>query len=666
VFCAASAYRDGPCQAYTAKLNPPPPPPPLTRGQVEVNNVHIRYEDSSSIPSAPFAAGVTFASFTSSAEAASSATLSIGDHASSRSDATTLSSVPTAGLSTASPGISAQFPASSALERRVAKLALCAVYWDPLSLDGAFAELPPGSALTAAFTRGIMTKDVNASYHWYTLQPTSPKVEVLRRVRPDSSATATAAALAAALDVGQIDLSVSRTQLLQASRLSAWVSEHSWLQLRNQLRPLRGVPAKGAPRAEWRAMWRYAYGFVIALYKRQPSAGGLKRWDRSRCHGSVAARNAYISAYARLLGKEADLLAAALQQQIRGGSGGDAAALDTASALRKDRSALADIDAVAALEERLFYEQLVDYRLEARLKAEEGRAQKSSKGVNTVASSSSSGKSGSWVGWLYGGGSSGSTAAAPAAATPGSSTPVQKGVLSPASCPSAGSGFDEAKRRAELLRVALAASSGEAVRLQLSAGMRVCRISLLTGTVTPAGASSNPTQREPKLLTLQFGGSVDFSLRTNGRWSAAASVTSLVAEDDATPSTAFRRVIGPPCNAASTSSPHTSDADGDLRAPPFLTCSVEQVVVESPVALSPHTPHLSSVQPRTATRISVVSQPLEVVLAPAVLRGLATFAAVPAAAALSSGIASGEASPIPLRACIVFSSLHISLIAFGS
>lgn len=139
-----------------------------------------------------------------------------------------------------------------------------------------------------------------------------------------------------------------------------------------------------------RVAWHRAISCVIKLHRRQPRAGGAPRWDRSRIVGSVRARAEYIEAYGTLLAKEAALLEAAKSGALE--LAGDVAKL-TAGIDADSRSKVAALT-VRALEARLLYEQLVDYRIEARLLFEANQAAKAAQAAAAAASSSS------WSSWF--------------------------------------------------------------------------------------------------------------------------------------------------------------------------------------------------------------------------------------------------------------------------
>lgn len=400
----------------------------------EVHGVHVRYEESSGIPASRFAAGLTFASLVS-APTECDLGMTIPSHDSRSMTASH------EGAATSLSASTSQSHVAACMERRSARISLLTIYWDPLDSEmsdstrmahvTAFPS-QPGPALTAAFTAGIMTRDVSAAYHHYVLHPTSPRLDIQRchqqrliilqrmqqqnitaskgvLVTPahaphdrdmgtpvataDAEAPELPPALSLFLSVSQLEFTVNRSRLLQLAALHCWSVEQDSNNLREVLR-LRLRPPAVLPWAP-RAWFRYAVRFIIALRRYQnPHAVG--RWDFSRVRGALYIRRTYINAYRKLVEFEENLFTAAA---TRGADVLSSTLTPTAlsEALRRDpRTAeamrvVADIEGAVAnvsLEALLgaFFRfsimiivihmlpNAIDYRLEARLEAEEARS----------------------------------------------------------------------------------------------------------------------------------------------------------------------------------------------------------------------------------------------------------------------------------------------------
>lgn len=368
--------------------------------------------------------------------------------------------------------------------------------------------------------------------------------------------------------------------------------------LRSEIPPVLGSPQLQA--------WHRAVTCVVKLHRRQPRAGGVPRWDRTRLLGSLRRRSEYIAAFGAVLAREAALLEAARRGAAELAS--DAAKL--AAGVDSDATAKAAAATVRMLEAELLYEQVVDFRIEARVAFEEARA------ARAAAKASSPSSWGSWFG------------AAPA--------------LPPATA--AAASFDAAARKAQLqvrrvsvhfslyaphpcpfcvLQAALvvAESDSETLRLHLVLG----DVTLTLRTGVPAAASAPPAGDapwiEPRLVTFSLAGSAGLSQRRSGSWAVNLRLKTISAVDDVTAGSAYPQLISPRLATSSTV------ADGpDARAavvPQFFKLEFEQIPVDRRSAL---------------TRLRVDSQPLEIVIVPALVRGLASFALSPATAALSSGV----------------------------
>jgi hypothetical protein len=611
-----------------------------------VRNVHVRFEDKESIPGTQFAAGVTFSSFSSHANSGSAGALSA------------LKSLPP--ISAAAAAASAS--ASVQEQRRVAELALFSLYWEPLALNGPFSALAP-SEITSAFSRGITTRDGELARHCYVMAPSSlpMHVDITRRSAPALAApnspgasAAIAAALEASVRVSELELSVSRTQLLQVSHLARWAADQASSQLRNELRvklrPSGGLPSQCAPAGAWKPVWRYAFDFVTELRRRQ--TGRQPRWDCTRATGSVKAYCAYIKAYSALVSKEAALLASELQAQVRNGRGAfdPSAVLNAADTkFRGNRDCSALLEEVKTLEKRMIYEQIVDCRLEARLQAEAksdhalalSQCEAAAEADAAAAASAPRG----FIGWLFGGNSG-------AGKESSTSQSVHRTPHSPGAAASPTPASDGSQRREELIRMAFAKSSGESVLLKFSVDFKLCRLKLggAAARIIPAAnplnnCRDNSAVADPEtlaagfesayLLAVEFTGShVECAVRTNQRWSLAASMESVRAFDGASVGTAFRRFVGPVSTSALTVGREVAFATSPdvVAAHPFMTCSAEQMFLGVRRGSIAH----------SITRIRIESQPLEVILVPNVMRGLASFAHAASAIAQTTGIAAGE------------------------
>ena len=172
--------------------------------QIEINGFHLRYEDARSQADAPFALGVTFASFSTYSRQDS---LAEAPPLTSGSSATELAS---AGAQPSVPGVM----------YRSARLSLACVYLDPLSLDGEFNKLS-SSLRDLAFSRGVPTKE-NAPKHHFLLAPTSPVLQLALNL--DGKAPAEPA-VRASLVLSQLRLVATRRQVTALLFLQAWLEE---------------------------------------------------------------------------------------------------------------------------------------------------------------------------------------------------------------------------------------------------------------------------------------------------------------------------------------------------------------------------------------------------------------------------------------------------------
>lgn len=126
-------------------------------------------------------------------------------------------------------------------------------------------------------------------------------------------------------------------------------------------------PVQGSPQVQ---AWHRSVTCVIKLHKRQPRAGGVPRWDRARLHGALCRRSEYIAAYKTVLSREAALLEASRLGAAELASD----AVKMSAGVDADAAAKIAAATVRRLESELLYEQIVDYRIEARVAVEESRA----------------------------------------------------------------------------------------------------------------------------------------------------------------------------------------------------------------------------------------------------------------------------------------------------
>lgn len=162
----------------------------LLKLRVSVSNVHVRYEDRTSLASSPFAVGVTLDA------------LSLG------------TDEPRAGDPTRT--------------RHGVELSSLAVYWDPLV-----------STSRGLSTQGAGASSAHDSSHCFIVEPLSMDLKVLRSNSARAAVTVGddhSPALAATLTLPAVHLCISRMQALQGAYLGKWVSDQSAVQLREELK----------------------------------------------------------------------------------------------------------------------------------------------------------------------------------------------------------------------------------------------------------------------------------------------------------------------------------------------------------------------------------------------------------------------------------------------
>lgn len=157
------------------------------------------------------------------------------------------------------------------------------------------------------------------------------------------------------------------------------------------------------------------------------------------------------------------------------------------------------------------------------------------------------------------------------------------------------------------------------MRLELRAELRASRIVLLgpvpwrtTGSDAAAAAAT-----DTRIASLHVGGGVRLAVKASGAWSADATLSSLTVDDDVTPGTAFRRVLGPPQDAqAERRNTDVGPRGVSPAAPTFMSLAVEGGLIFH--------------------RVTLTSSPVVIVAAPGFIRALAAFAAAsPVVAALA-------------------------------
>ena len=572
--------------------------------QIEINGFHLRYEDVRSQADAPFALGVTFASFSTSAGGGGG-------------------------------GGSGGAPVPGVVYRS-ARLQLASVYLDPLAAHGEFGKLAsgPGGERAAAFAAGVATAAPTTAQHRYLLAPTSPELQLALNL---DGRVAGEPSVRAGLRVASLALVATRGQASALLFLQAWLEEDRFKQVARALR------AAGRPGvrvgADARAWWRYAKALALGLLRRHRDDSGLKRWDAARVCGALARRRAYITAYRKAVLAEARVIRKAMAA-----AAGDAAAAGAASApgasspssataaapsVSTDAydKALKELDpaagaALAAAEGVTPLECLLEWRAEARLDVEEALAAGREEQLVAAAPggaggggaggkrASTRGSGGSWMSWL-----SSSSSAAPAPPSPAADA-AAAGAAGSSSAAAAGRAaavrtrFEEAKR-----------GGATAVALEVSAELVGASLRLEAAPGTP-------------LLTVAYSGSAAYTAMRGKAFRARLQLHDVRAVDEVTRDSAFRAVLvtarrGAAVAAAAPPPPllalcDAPDAAGSAPAP--ASAPLVDVAVD---AFPPDRADSDYV-------VRVTTQPLTLVVAPQLLRGLAAFAYLPDAAGVGA------------------------------
>lgn len=213
---------------------------PVVRGnmaaQVEVTDVHVRYEDTTSCAGTQFAIGATFKRF-----ATASTPTGSGGH----------------------------------VRSRTAVLEQAAVYWDTHTAEDPplvqFASLAPADMMRA-FAEGV----THRAAHVYVASPSTPTVLVT--TNPDM--VPGVPRLKAELALTDLAVALNYEQFRCATYLQQWVALH-------QFRPTQSVTA--APR-HW---WHYAVKCVCG-HRGGGAHRQAARWDFRRVIGASARRRRYV------------------------------------------------------------------------------------------------------------------------------------------------------------------------------------------------------------------------------------------------------------------------------------------------------------------------------------------------------------------------------------
>ena len=507
--------------------------------QVEVNNFHLRFEDERSQPDAPFAFGLTFASFSTSGSGATVATA-------------TSAAVGPLGVSSAAAAADA-----SSLQHRQARLALLTLYLDPLPLHGSFYAVADGPLRAAAFGAGITTQ-ASAPEHHFLVAPTSP---VLQLAYNPGGRVAAAPLLRAALTLSQLRTFLTQRQYHAALFLQKWMAEDAGVQL---LRSLRAAHRPTVPpHADPRAWFRFAVSMYTGLVraKRDP---GVPRFLKSRIVGSMRRRRAYIEAYGRQLAAED---AAMRKAAGKAGSGADAGSVvDFDKALDAPTAKV-----IAQLERELLYEQVLEYRSEARLDYEAGRGEGRAAAAAAAASGGAGSSSSSWWGWMSGGSASPALPPATSASSMEGAAALTPG--GPPATPIADRSealrlrYEEAKR-----------GSAAAVKMELVAELKAASFAVEASHGAP-------------LLTLSFAGGATFTQYKGRAWRARVLMADARAVDGVTEGTAYPAVMVTKRGGAmqlfsapqrALSAPSALATGGDTPAPSTSASSPREGAVKSP------------------------------------------------------------------------------------
>lgn len=588
--------------------------------QIDIVGFHVRYEDSRSQADAPFAFGLTFASFSTFA----------------RQEEGAGNGAPASGGSSSIPGI---------MYRSARLTSLCA-YLDPLPLHGEFGKLGPAER-TLAFMRGVAGQDgalLQAPHH-FLLAPASPVLQLALNL--DGRVPAEPA-VRASLVLSDLKVVACRRQVASLMFLLAWLEEDRFKQvakaLRAKLRPA------GSVRGSTRAWWLYAKDLALGLLRRHRDDSGLKRWDAARVKGALERRRRYISAYRSLVVAEASVIRKGLEAVAAGGgdsSGGGDAAYE--KALKDaDPSASATI---AEMEQALPLECLLEFRAEARFDVEAdieagrgsvlfGAAGKKgaaasgatgSAGSRGASSRGGSASSGGWFGWL----SSGSAPASAGQAT-AEVGPEQSAADATARADRVRQKFEDAKRggATAVYMDVQAELYGASLVLERSPGVPLM-------TVTYGGAAQYRAMRGKAFQArLRLGDvrAIDevtarsayrAILLTKAAAAGAAAGGKMLLLDDATAASPSAALMAPatpvsparsPGAGAFAPSPTASSSSG---TPPSSTLAPLLDVFVDAFPLD---------RPDTDIVIRVATQPLTLVVAPQLLRELGAFANLPESA----------------------------------
>ena len=485
---------------------------------IEVKGFHLRYEDKQSQVDAPFAAGVTFASFFTQGDA-------LGP-----------------------------FNTAGGLWRRAARLVRLAFYLDPLSRHGSFSDMDTAGR-AVAFANGISFESESAvvleplrPLHNFVVEPTSPALTLSYNA---GARVAGAPLLSAELSLNVLRIAMSQRQYHAALFLQSWMDEDAhkrWLEaLRAQHRPRLSLAAARASGklAQWRREWFTYICILLRELQRRRVDPGIPRWDNARVRGSLARRSRYLAAYARQLKAETEAIRKAV------GRGAAAAGADVAAIDLDKVGDAATIKECRELESELLTEQLLEYRAEVRLDAEaaaEGAASLKAATDTTKGAARLSG-GGNWLSWMTRGASS------PALAVPSPKATAEVAIAAtpkPDRAEALRARFEEAKR----------GSGAGTVRLELTASLESASLAL-------ERIPGNP------VLSVQAGGAAKLTQFTSGAWAVRVSLQDARAIDGVTQGTAYPTIMQPLTAAADAPVGHDSVAVQAPPPPPLLEIVAE-------------------------------------------------------------------------------------------
>lgn len=583
-------------------------------GQLEVANVHIRYEDTGSNPDVPFAVGLTLNSFcttgsigkmagsATSPSAASDAPASglisaavgprtagvgpsahIGPKSSSAASTISSSSPSVAAGSFAAgsnaPADAASAPGADGMMHRRAQVDKLAIYWDPLTPQNNLSNLPD-MAKRMYFQSGITSSD-----HLYVLAPMSPSAYVVWNYRNLPGHPG----MKINFSIGQLKTNLTTAQYHGAIFLQSWLSDAKMKEMRKG-RPAALPPNADAAarRARVRAMWRYAINLVTAM--KQQFAYRPPRWTLSKDvrKGFVKGRKKLMDDYMAAYRKLVDASAVECKKALKSGAGSNPAKPDEKL-----------VNAVKLLEQSLSHDTALLWRTMVRLEYEKTIPQPKSISDDAPAPDKQSGGLVSSL-FSYFGGSSSSSSAAKAPATPGKSSSRASGSTprQPIAVDS-----DEIEKRMALAR----ASTDSTVFLEATAELRAASFAILRDKHTP-------------IITSTFSGQATYRTTKGRTFTATLTVPDLRVMDAVTKDTRHPLMISKRATPESDNNP----GDGSL-----LHLEIEN-------------------QPSADVdiRVRIVSQPLIVIFAPECLRALARFSVVPPAAAAVRAAASASLSSL--------------------